>query len=623
MTFDQFVEEASSKVGYNPTKIQGVSNIARSMEGCVFLGGPNLQNLDGTKPYGFCSKISFSPTTHLFFCLNFGNKTAELARAVSRLDSKRINNCKVVLDDDGLFISTSPTTNTGIYIYDDSKDVRINADSFIYVISGIDKSATETVSWITDHFKGQVISAGTFSGHSPNNTKKTKHPLNQILYGPPGTGKTFNAINHALAIINNIDVNELINEQKKDPDARKKHKEQFDKFLSSGRIQFVTFHQSYSYEEFVEGIKPIINKHGNIEYKIIDGAFKKICLEASRNVIFDFDDLYDEFTDDLKKSPNIKLQTTKQKKDFTIELNEEENIQVVIASSGKSILIRKEELREYIEKGILPGWWPSYIKAIGEYMKQQYQSKIQLVDNTVNNYVIIIDEINRGNISKIFGELITLIEDSKRIGAVEQLMLLLAYSGTEENPQLFGVPQNVYIIGTMNSTDRSIALIDTALRRRFIFNEYTSEYVLLEKDIEGIDLSNLINTINSRIEYLLDKDHLIGHAYFMGITSKNELCKIFRNKIIPLLQEYFYNDFAKIQLIFGDNKEWKKQEDLKLVIEKTQSQAKIIFGSEIDGYEERTVYAIRPDLMSETYDSINSNVFISIYNNQATKEVEQ
>jgi 5-methylcytosine-specific restriction protein B len=168
------------------------------------------------------------------------------------------------------------------------------------------------------------------------------------------------------------------------------------------------------------------------------------------------------------------------------------------------------------------------------------------------NHVFIIDEINRGNISKIFGELITLIEPGKRIGAPEELRARLPYSGSR-----FGVPGNVYLLGTMNTADRSIAMIDTALRRRFRFVEMQPDSTLLsDVSVEGIDLEELLDTMNRRITVLLDREHTIGHSFFLPLKDDptlERLASIFEDQIVPLLQEYFYDDYEKIQLVLGDD----------------------------------------------------------------------
>lgn len=340
--------------------------------------------------------------------------------------------------------------------------------------------------------------------------------LNQILYGPPGTGKTHNAINHALSIVNGREVKELIAEQKADPTKRAEAKKEFDDLVANGQIQFVTFHQSYSYEDFVEGIKSIVNAEGQVEYKIEDGIFKRICHEAKK------------------------------------------------------------------------------------------------VENSAKNYVLIIDEINRGNISKIFGELITLIEKSKRVGEIEALKVKLTYSGAASSED-FGVPNNLFILGTMNSADKSIALVDTALRRRFEFIEYASDQTLLSTNVEGIDLQQLLKTINSRIEILLDKDHKIGHAYLINVESKNQLCEAFRNRIIPLLEEYFFGDYEKIQLVLGDNTEFNKEKENRVVVNNPSSDQRNLFGKDIDGFEEKTIYQLNENILLQKYDAVPVEFFTSIY----------
>lgn len=244
--------------------------------------------------------------------------------------------------------------------------------------------------------------------------------------------------------------------------------------------------------------------------------------------------------------------------------------------------------------------------------------------NEKDNYVLIIDEINRGNISKIFGELITLIEPDKRQNQDEELSTILPYSKDS-----FSIPDNLYIIGTMNTADRSIALIDTALRRRFVFKEIMPDSELLGAiNINNIDVKKMFETINQRIEYLYDRDHMIGHSYFLKLKNgKSEdekyerLCDIFANNIIPLLQEYFYDNWEKIQIVLGDNikqypsinkspSNYQEEPNNIRLIQSKKIIEKEIIGFDHQRYEDSLTYRINPDLING---QISTKAFTSIY----------
>ncbi|EID2716118.1 AAA family ATPase [Campylobacter jejuni] len=400
-------------------------------------------------------------------------------------------------------------------------------------------------------------------------------PLNQILYGSPGTGKTYHTIDKALEILG------------KNLESRDDKKAKFDEYVKKGQIVFTTFHQSYGYEEFVEGIKPRIDSKENskeIEYKIKDGIFKELCekaLDNYENSILNADELNKkiELKEKVENFLNWLLETnepigkTKGGNFFVVEID---NKTIVIYSEGverfdgifnlnlsifMELLKCKDEFnnatemfkkvfnRDYADR--THTYYFNLVKKFKAYEEKQLAAKIENNknnDNSLKPYIIIIDEINRGNLSKIFGELITLIEPSKRIGEKEELKVTLPYSSEK-----FGVPKNVYIIGTMNTADRSITSLDTALRRRFEFVEMMPDVSKLSMDCEGINLQELLKAINTRIEYLLDREKTIGHAFFVSVENLEDLKKVFQNKIIPLLQEYFYNDYALINAVLNDN----------------------------------------------------------------------
>ena len=407
-----------------------------------------------------------------------------------------------------------------------------------------------------------------------DNDKKLTYPLNQILYGPPGTGKTYSVVSKALEIIEGNGSNNI---------------SKFKRYIASGQIKFVTFHQSYGYEEFVEGIKPVFDKESQdkgLEYKITNGIFKDIC----KNTIFNIGDTIEGYTISYAGTELIKLKKKNIPGEIPVPIYLIEELVKLLKNRSITIEDIKNKSAadknpEILEKYIVNGYTNLYA-----YLVEYYMEKSNIKSE---KRVLIIDEINRGNISKIFGELITLIEPSKRLGADDEIMVELPYS-----KEKFGVPSNLYIIGTMNTADRSIALMDTALRRRFEFVEMMPEYDNLNKiNIEGINIGEMLKTINDRIEYLYDRDHTIGHAYFIDVADIGTLANVFKNKILPLLQEYFYDDWEKIRLVLGDSQFIKEKKP-----------AKVLFKSDTDYINDKILYEIDKEAF---YDEQN---YLKIYN---------
>lgn len=448
-------------------------------------------------------------------------------------------------------------------------------------------------------FNAEFQYDGNESISSGDNVSMMKN-LNQILYGPPGTGKTFNTINMAL---------EIIGEDIKGK-SRQEIKELFDIKLNEGRIVFTTFHQSMSYEDFIEGIKPIEPEKENdpVNYKVVLGVFRKLCVEASFSIaqmgkskttekVLDFSILYDNFVEGIEEKilggTKIEFKTKNGGKVSVDGISQHGNIIIKHYDGTRTYTVSKariskldsaivnlndvnninEKFREIIGGSNSSAYWAvlndirkekpvtSISKENRTYTDDEKNevvitlSKTDYKNNVGKPYVLIIDEINRGNISQIFGELITLIEDDKRLGKDEALEATLPYSKTK-----FGVPSNLHIIGTMNTADRSVEALDAALRRRFSFVEMQPNPILIATDgklkgengfLGNIELPLVLNTINKRIEKLLDKDHQIGHSYFMSVSNTHELKAVFQNKIIPLLQEYFFGDYGKIGLVLG------------------------------------------------------------------------
>lgn len=458
-----------------------------------------------------------------------------------------------------------------------------------------------------------------------NRAVMTSQPLNQILYGPPGTGKTFTTIDKAMAII--------------EPDfagSREEKKRKFDSYVASERIKFVTFHQSFSYEDFVEGIRARTNDATKqIEYVIEDGVFKQLCNAARRRVVQSTDKHVDVkgrriwkislgeaglqegvFEDCIKQGlaligygANADYTHVQTRDDIARTLEQASsqrdisdypvtalNIFIRQVKVGDLFVVTQGNLRfraigevssDYLHvprdadtfsQGRRVKWLRVYDAGLpyAELMENRFsQTTIyELRDGSINMEklakllapaddasdsaprVMVIDEINRGNTSRIFGELITLIEESKRAGRPEALEVTLPYSQDK-----FSIPDNVYLVGTMNTADRSLAGLDVALRRRFVFEEMRPRTDLLGT-VSNIDLGQMLAAMNARIELLLDRDHLLGHAYFIGIRSLSDLKDVFARQILPLLQEYFFEDWERVSLVLNDTRKAKAHQFL-------------------------------------------------------------
>lgn len=454
-------------------------------------------------------------------------------------------------------------------------------------------------------------------------------PLNQILYGPPGTGKTYNTVIEALKIIEPKIIKQFQADGEKYDDYKNKLIPKYNELKKSGQIEFVTFHQSYGYEEFVEGIKPIpAGKKGNennseMIYDVVSGIFKRVCS----------DDIYLSL---LNKKISDSHKIIKLTSELIFVENSKGNVSPIprLLINNLLSLIRNKKIDiSDISTSTKDKVLPLLDNINKDPYMLGYDSILKTIIRNIDNgdvnkniaKVLIIDEINRGNISKIFGELITLIEKSKR----EVMAVTLPYSG-----ESFSVPNNLYIIGTMNTADRSIALMDTALRRRFEFVEMQPDYDALEKETtyEDVNLSKLLQVINQRIEYLYDRDHTIGHAYFMGITDFPGLCNVFANKIIPLLQEYFYDDWEKIRLVLADNQIEVEVKPVELAkkyqfIQTNRITATSLFGTSTNDLVEadKIIYAINKALKPTEKDlqQIDIKAFTKIYDNEVLKQINK
>lgn len=416
---------------------------------------------------------------------------------------------------------------------------------------------------------------------SANQDSKLPLPLNQILYGPPGTGKTYHTINKSI---------ELIEPQFDLKQDRKIIKQKYEDLVKTGQIVFTTFHQSMCYEDFIEGIKPLKPEENDsyLKYEVEPGVFKLLCDKAKTPNSNSFSKAYDNLRKELSDRELIDLKTPTGKS-FSISLNSNGNLSLHTGETrDKQGVLTYDKLMKQINGEDMFKGWDGYFKGVIDYLKEHHGYNSMQVSK-VQNYVLIIDEINRGNVSQIFGELITLLEEDKRLGKAESLEVTLPYS-----KEKFGVPPNLYIIGTMNTADRSVEALDAALRRRFSFTEMPPVPDLIKTDgkapggmIGDIDLANVLSIINKRIELLLDKDHQIGHSYFLSVENEEDLKAAFKNKIIPLLQEYFFGDYGKIGLVLGSGFIEVKQGEKNVF-------AKFDDSYEAADFEERKLYHMIP-----------------------------
>jgi 5-methylcytosine-specific restriction protein B len=446
--------------------------------------------------------------------------------------------------------------------------------------------------------------------------------LNTILYGPPGTGKTISTFARAVQICDGV-------VPATDADIFRR----YEVLREDNRVVFVTFHQSYGYEEFVEGFRPARDANGQVAFELRPGPFRLACEAAKRKqwqtpglsgkpleerAVFkmslgargseqgrevfqyclehrcvllgwgddiDFIDCADYqairgrarewgVEDGKLDSPSEYVNRFKHDVkigDLIIVSDGAQAFRGIAEVTGEYEFLDDERVdfhqmrrvkwlavyeksrshKEIYEKQFamsslfrLNGEWLNY-PALKELLAEARQ------EDKAKPHVLIIDEINRANISKVFGELITLLEPDKRENGSYPVTLKLAHSGHD-----FSVPGNLYLLGTMNTADRSIAMLDTALRRRFDFEELMPDPERLrDLTIDGIDLKALLTALNERIEALYDRDHTIGHGFFMHVHSLTDLEQVFRRKVLPLLQEYFYDNWVNIVRALNDDEQ--------------------------------------------------------------------
>jgi len=404
--------------------------------------------------------------------------------------------------------------------------------------------------------KGKTIVSTNSAAADNSEEASAMTPKNLILFGPPGTGKTYNTVNKAVDIID-PEFRKKLAKDLSNKERRKEIKSKFDAYIKSGEISFTTFHQSYGYEDFVEGIKAETDGK-QINYSVEPGIFKQLCEKAvvsENGSLTKLNEAIEKLKEELTAGEPLRLKTETHKKEFTLSYRRKTAFYAKPDAGEYDNPVSIESIKKlYMDPEIKSGTqgihFKIYTVPVIHYLIENYNLPVYQKKSSNENkpHILIIDEINRGNISKIFGELITLIESDKREGEAEAISVILPYS-----KESFSVPSNVHIIGTMNTADASIAKLDVALRRRFDFIEMPPKPDLLKGiNVGGVDLELMLAAINSRIELLYDREHTIGHSFFMGLNSKSpigDLAGVFKKNIIPLLQEYFFDDWERIHWV--------------------------------------------------------------------------
>ena len=440
----------------------------------------------------------------------------------------------------------------------------------------------EAVAFVNAHLKTGL----------PDETTDTKtvtlsrFPLNTILYGPPGTGKTYETARRAVTIVDGSA-----------PDDRRELMERYKELVGTKRIGFVTFHQSYSYEDFVEGIRPVMDGAGESgpRYSITDGVLKEVALYAlgaSLRLVTrstesgpSFPALWQLLGEKIEDNPEWTIPGVSASSKYRLSVTgagtlrgeniignaqspytaSRKNVEKVWNELPAEMKPTHNKLFEIIGVGSHTNLIGAVILTLRDLAKalpvgaplsepparEKASSFLEGGDRDLQffreapRFVLIVDEINRGNVSKILGELITLLEEDKRIGAENELVVTLPYSR-----EAFALPSNLYIIGTMNTADKSLALLDIALRRRFVFDELTTNFALC-KSLSPV-MQQALNELNRRITLRKDRDHRIGHAYFIRCESEDEFNAVFQRRIIPLLQDYFFNDWGGLMYVLNE-----------------------------------------------------------------------